>query len=676
METCNKMLVFLVVLQLLFLLQVTNVRASESPIYAAVWDGPNPGIWCMQDDNDDGDALDPGETSQFLGRSHFTDVAVDENGILYAIDGMTGMVYRMEDLNDDGDGEDPGEVTTFRDSTGVGIDFTKPLSIAATSYFDPDTTNTYTLLYLMDLSLQRTYRLQDLNGDKDAQDAAEIVFVQESTSLAPFAPIRMTTDEVGRIVGTNPNTLSVVRLDDINGDGAILIPREQPCPASSCGPAYFQEYHIIRQYVSTQSINLHDPFGVSVSRNSAHTSLVCFVSEGYSREKTVLKLTDLDGDDDALDSGETTVWCTLQGIIQSYDLTCDPEDNCYVATESYAGISVTAMHDHNNDGDADDFGEDWLYADFSGIGIPLGLAIQPPQSRPLSIKAELVDSSPMKGPLLVVEDGNTEVLTLRVTYQDTGDPAGSVTVGHSVVAGCLDLCPHSYRTDASGIIKYDVTRTAPSPEGGELLKFWAFGDEEFVPVVATPCTPIPVAIPGPDQVVFASQSVLLDGSASIGAGLHYCWDQTGGPDVGLPECTEATISDPTVAFTAPAAPATLTFDLYVRNACDYEDVSEVTVEVVGAFTLGLATSYDTGILSLDFHIGTSASATWLNYLILTYPSVQVIPLWTAPLSVVHPPIDIPISFPFPGVGWIGIWTALYTVDGPQAVELVWDDTGW
>ena len=134
-----------------------------------------------------------------------------------------------------------------------------------------------------------------------------------------------------------------------------------------------------------------------------------------------------------------------------------------------------------------------------------------------------------------------------------------------------------------------MIRTAPPPDGGELLKFWVFGHEVLIPVVATPCAPGPLADAGPDQTVFTSTGVTLDGSASLGAGLTYCWIQTQGPDVGLPDCTEDVSEFPTATFTSPASPATLSFELHVRNACDHTSQDEVTITVTdcpAAFTLG------------------------------------------------------------------------------------------
>jgi len=94
-------------------------------------------------------------------------------------------------------------------------------------------------------------------------------------------------------------------------------------------------------------------------------------------------------------------------------------------------------------------------------------------------------------------------------------------------------------------------------------------------------------------------------------------------------------------------------------------------DCVEEFTLELDASYEGGILSLDYTIGTPKLAEWANYLILIYPRPQVISLWTVPLSVIDPPIDLPVAFPFPQIGWVGIWTGLLTAEGTQAVELAW-----
>ena len=98
--------------------------------------------------------------------------------------------------------------------------------------------------------------------------------------------------------------------------------------------------------------------------------------------------------------------------------------------------------------------------------------------------------------------------------------------------------------------------------------------------------------------------------------------------------------------------------------------AEYTVDVSGSFLAD--------VLSLEFTIGTTEPATWLVYLVLTTPSVQVIPLWTVPLPVIAPPVSLPVALPFPalGVGYAGIWTGLFTAAGAEATTLQWIYIGY
>jgi hypothetical protein len=559
----------------IWLLVSPGMALAAVPIYVAVPEGSRAGIWRLEDRNGDGDALDADEVTLFASRGEgkgFADVAVDSQGILYAIDGETAAVYRLEDRNNDDDALDAGENSIFRDASAVGFKPEGPLSIAVESRFDAAAKANRPVVYIMDLALQRTVRLEDRNGDQDAQESDEATVIQESTVEAPFTASRMAVDDVGRVVGCNANTLAVVRLDDANGDAHIEPPEREPlCPPAPCGPTFFDEFHVIRKPLS-QQLNFRDPFGVVLSSKGEY-----FVSELANREFRVIKLTDANGDDDALDAGEATVYYGGEAM-RGFDLVVDDSDIVYVAEETGGGPVITKLEDTNGDGDAADVGESATYADFSAIGIPFGLAALLPAPTALEIFPELVDSSPLKGPLLVVEDGVPTTLRLRVVDRSTGNPAANVRVAGRVLAGCFLLCPQADRTDVNGVITYDVARTAASPAGGESLKFWAHGDQKLVPVVSTPCTPSPVANAGTDQQVLPSQNVTLDGSGSAGAGLEFCWEQTAGPAVGLPACAEGDTG--IVTFIAPAAPATLTFQLHVRNACDdISDPDMVTITV-------------------------------------------------------------------------------------------------
>ncbi len=81
--------------------------------------------------------------------------------------------------------------------------------------------------------------------------------------------------------------------------------------------------------------------------------------------------------------------------------------------------------------------------------------------------------------------------------------------------------------------------------------------------------------------------------------------------------------------------------------------------------------FEGGILSMDFTVGSPVPASWATYLVLLYPSVQVIPLWQVPIPAIHPPMDLPISFPLSTTSMIGIYTGLFTESGPEVVLFEW-----
>ena len=93
-------------------------------------------------------------------------------------------------------------------------------------------------------------------------------------------------------------------------------------------------------------------------------------------------------------------------------------------------------------------------------------------------------------------------------------------------------------------------------------------------------------------------------------------------------------------------------------------------------TLEMAAYYRTGMFNLYFTLSTPEDpATWATYMILTYPAINILPLWSIPLSTIYPPIDIPVEFPFPSSGWVGIYSCLTSESGMQVYQLEWVDTG-
>jgi len=98
-------------------------------------------------------------------------------------------------------------------------------------------------------------------------------------------------------------------------------------------------------------------------------------------------------------------------------------------------------------------------------------------------------------------------------------------------------------------------------------------------------------------------------------------------------------------------------------------------EIPGSWTIVQAPYHAAATLFLEYTLGTLQPADWLSYLILTYPEIQVIKLWTVSLPPIDPPMDFQVSFPLPSMGYVGLWTGLFQYGNPLGVSLVWVDTG-
>ena len=153
-----------------------------------------------------------------------------------------------------------------------------------------------------------------------------------------------------------------------------------------------------------------------------------------------------------------------------------------------------------------------------------------------------------------------------------------------------------------------------------------------------------------------------------------CWDADGdGYTADTCGGTDCDDTDPEVNPGAQEGPPSdPSCDDGVDNDCD-EEFDWYDLGCYG-YLLELDADYVSGYLALDYTIATIGPATWLNYLILTSPSVQVIPLWSIQLPNIYPPIDIPISFPLPSMGWVGIYTCLYPAEGAPICKVVWVNT--
>ncbi len=103
---------------------------------------------------------------------------------------------------------------------------------------------------------------------------------------------------------------------------------------------------------------------------------------------------------------------------------------------------------------------------------------------------------------------------------------------------------------------------------------------------------------------------------------------------------------------------------------------EITVEPLYPmeFMMDVAGTYKEGALWLDFTLAAPEPANWVTYLIIPVP-LQVFHLWSVQIPMIYPYTELPISFPFESIGEIRIWSALYTKEGQQALDIEIIDTG-
>ncbi|MEM6637873.1 MAG: Ig-like domain-containing protein [Pseudomonadota bacterium] len=263
-----------------------------SDLAAYVGDGGSDTVWRLVDGNGDGDALDAGEATAWFTSANASGltlptpngIAEGPDGAIYIVNAGTGSqptdaVYRTIDLNGDGDADDAGESSIWIDlqtlipsSSAFDISFVGDVAFVndtaggspnviwrledvngdgsisideASRFVDENMSfgapvdfanapgpdgSLYTLsLFPPDSGPAALYRLSDLNGSGQIDEAAEAEEVWNSDALPEgfdfSIGFSVATDEDGRVVLTAnsfASTNDVVKLEDLNGDGDFL----------------------------------------------------------------------------------------------------------------------------------------------------------------------------------------------------------------------------------------------------------------------------------------------------------------------------------------------------------------------------------------------------------------------------------------------------------------------
>lgn len=144
---------------------------------------PFDGIFIFRDLDGDGLALDPSEGGVWFDRtnaegllgetSNFTAIHATASGAVFAADVDSRAVYRLRDVNGDGDAQDAGESAIFFDASNMS-----GITIGVPSGLASDASGAVYLTLAGSVANNEPdaiVRLIDLNGDGDAQDSMEAV---------------------------------------------------------------------------------------------------------------------------------------------------------------------------------------------------------------------------------------------------------------------------------------------------------------------------------------------------------------------------------------------------------------------------------------------------------------------------------------------------------------------
>ena len=301
------------------------------------------GIWRLCDFNLDGDYDDAGEISVFYSDLVGAYAWTTPTAIVSAPDGTVlvteisnDAVYALRDLTGDGDANDPGEITIYFDGTnasGFPIPQAYGITVDATGRFYLAVNNATT-----PAGPDRILRLQDLNGDGDAQDASEAIdyynFPGTTGSLATSIPTKVVVGPDGNLYYTEVGTgftKGVWRLVDGNQNGTCNDPGEATlfwAPPFTTSPQYW-------------SLCVDGAAGFVVSDHAT------------SNEK-IWRAFDANANG-VIEAGEQTLFFQTTGS-SWWDLVLR-SDGTVLAVDSDSPDKIHALRDANADGDALDAGE-------------------------------------------------------------------------------------------------------------------------------------------------------------------------------------------------------------------------------------------------------------------------------------------------------------------------------
>lgn len=328
-----------------------GLPASAATIQALFSDQTTDQVLYIADLNGDGDTNDADEVQVFFDENNASGITTPTNNVfqlaqsqtgdVYIGDGDTDTVYRLRDLNGNDNAQDADEASVWFSSENE-------------NGFALQTANGIAVggdgaIYVVEADTvgkpdgDVVYRTEDLNGDGDANDAGESVIWLDLTALdASSSPFEITFDgDTAFITDTAGGSPRIYRAEDSNGNGTI--------DASE-----------VVQYVAEGDA----PFALALSASDGDLFAQDLFTDG------LIRYTDLNGDG-VIDvtTEAVNVWDPtgfLDGAIFDFAI---EGDRGLVPSNSFDGDdSIVALRDLNGDGDFLDAGETQTLLLFSEEG--------------------------------------------------------------------------------------------------------------------------------------------------------------------------------------------------------------------------------------------------------------------------------------------------------------------